>query len=325
MEAVPKLILCGYERGGTTLLSEIFRANGYESGFECGALLAASPQEFRRLQPYWDMLPGGWSVSEQVRDQAAQHDFVGFYDTLLRAAFPCHDGPFFDKTPKYMEQLALVRARAPLVTKAVVIHRDPRAVFVSMAKRLSPELEPEAGIRRNFSSLTSRYLSYFLGAISHLQSPDTLFVPFEELVGREDAWLKALGLFSDGRVFTRRKSASRFGNVTSDAMDLPKVAEFDRVLSRQLQSEILDATRLAALFVCDPVERVGLAEMWHDLSGQADRLLQNFDLPRSGILVEGEPFEPFAYLLRYPDVLKSGMNPVMHFERYGRRERRRPA
>lgn len=325
MAAVPHVLLCGYERGGTTLLSDIFRANGYASGFECGVLLAASPQDFRTLKPYWDMLPGGWSISEQVRADAASKDFSGFYDTVCRAAFPDHQGPFFDKTPKYMERLGVVRARAPFIDKAVVIHRDPRAVFVSMAKRLSPKLDPEAAVERNFNELTSRYLSYFLGAIAHLGSPDTLFVPFEEMVGREDAWMKVLGLFAAGRQFTRRQKRSRFENVTSDGMDLAKVIEFDRVLSSGLQTRILNTTRLAAPFICDPVARVRLGDQWDDMSGRADRILRSFDLPRTGAVVDGQLFEPFAYLLRYPDVLNAGVNPVIHFQRHGRQERRRGA
>lgn len=277
------------------------------------------------LKPFWDMLPGGWSVPEQVRATAAAQDFAGFYDTLCRAAFPHHSGPFFDKTPKYMEDLGVVRARAPFIGKAVVIHRDPRAVFVSMARRLSPGMDAEAGVARNFANLTTRYLSYFLGAISHMGSPDTLFVPFEEMVGREDAWLKVLGLFADGRPFGRRQTHSRFENVISQGMDSAKVVEFDRVLSAPMQARILDATRLAALFICDPVERVRRGDLWDDLSGGADRLLQKFDLPRAGLLVDGMIFEPFAYLLRYPDVLRAGMNPVVHFQRHGRREGRRAA
>lgn len=45
-------LLCGYERGGTALLSGIFRANGFDSGFECGVLLADQPKDMSALQPY---------------------------------------------------------------------------------------------------------------------------------------------------------------------------------------------------------------------------------------------------------------------------------
>lgn len=319
------VILCGYERGGTTLLSEIFRANGYESGFECGVLLAPSPQQFSNVKPYWDMLLNGWGISEETRARASERDFAGFYKVLCDAAFPDHGGGFFDKTPKYMECLGTARSRAPFARKAVVIHRDPRAVFLSMSKRLSPTLGAEQAVEKNFTELTRRYLSYFTGSIAHLNSDDVLFVPFEELVSREDAWLKTLGLAIRGAPFIRRTARARFENVTSSAMDLGKVIEYDHLLGKALQDRILDATRLASLFFADPVSRAGYGGLWAETSGRINTILTRNDLPRTGMTASGAYFEPFTYLLRYPDVLAAGMNPVVHYTKNGIRERRRPA
>ncbi|PPB80784.1 sulfotransferase family protein [Albidovulum inexpectatum] len=320
-----EFILGGYERGGTTLLSEIFRANGYESGFECGVLLGRHPSEMPRIQPYWDMLLNGWKIDDVTRKEAIRGDFDHFYRVLTRAAFPNHSGPFFDKTPKYMEHLGLCLNRAPFLKGAVIIHRDPRAFFVSAAKRLAPNVAPEEGVDVNFKHLADHYLSYFIGSIAHLSQPNVLFVPFEELVSREDAWLKTLGMFAIGKPFQPRQKPPRFVNVTSSKMDLSKIVEFDEVLSRKMQERILDATRLAAPFFASPVERARFGDLWEETIDKAKRRLKQFDLPAVGMVVEGNYFEPLTYLIRYPDILKSGVNPVNHYRNRGIREKRIPA
>ncbi len=37
----------------------MFRSNGYLSGFECGVLLAKSPRNFKKIQPYYNMMCDG--------------------------------------------------------------------------------------------------------------------------------------------------------------------------------------------------------------------------------------------------------------------------
>lgn len=318
-------ILGGYERGGTTLLSELFRANGFESGFECGVLMVDEPRSMPSLQPYWDLLPEGWDIDDAVRQHAIQGDFQHFYETLCKEAFPEHKGRFFDKTPKYMETLGRCMSRAPFLKGAVIIHRDPRAVFVSMSKRLSPELPAKEAIEKNFDLLKKRYLSYFIGSIAHVENPQVLFVPFEELVSREDAWLKVLGYFTTGIPFVTRKSNSRFVNVTSEKMDLGKVVEFDRLLPVDLQERILDATQLASPFFASPVERVRYGDLWARTLGLAKERLHAFGLAPLAVDVEGTYFEPLTYLIRYPDVLNAGVDPVQHFQKNGRLEGRLPA
>lgn len=321
----PSFILAGFEHGGTTLLSDLFRANGYESGFETGILLAQTPSEFPKCQPYWDMLLGGWKVSPEVRALAIRGNVEDFYSTVIESAFPNYNGSFFDKTPKYMESLGLCLSRAPFLRGAVVIHRDPRAVFASQAKRLSPDLPVSQAIEKNFKSLAHRYLSYFVGSIAHAGACNVLFVPFEELVSREDSWLKVLGLFTSGKPFVRRQKKGRFENVSSDRMETAKVVEFDRLLPPGLQDRILDATRLAAPFIASPVERVKYEGLWMDTIDRAERLLRHFDLPCVGMTVEGRYFEPLTYLIRYPDILTARVNPAEHYRNRGIREGRNPA
>lgn len=315
-------ILAGYERGGTTLLSEVFRANGYESGFECGVLMVDEPRQMAQFHPYWEMLLPGWKISEQTRAEAITGNVQHFYDTICHAAFPTFEGSFFDKTPVYMSKLGQCMHRVADLKGAVTIHRDPRAVFLSNAVRSYPQLSAEAAVEANFEALKQRYLSFFIGSVTHYDNPKVLFVPFEELVSREDVWLKNIGLFATGASFKKRHEKPRFNNVSSTKMDLRKVMEFDEVLSKDLQTRILDATKLASLFFADATDRAKFGQYWHDVKGEADDILKKHDLPRSLVLPDGTYFEPLTYLLRYEDVRKAKINPVDHFFRYGKNETR---
>jgi hypothetical protein len=318
-------ILAGYERGGTTLLSDLFRANGFESGFECGILLAEQPSRMPKMQPYWDMLLPGWNISPQVRKAACKGTVAEFYDTICRAAFPDFTGAFFDKTPRYMKSLGLCMSRAPFLKGAVIIHRDPRAVFVSTAKRMEPGMEIAEAIDKHFTHLRQHFLSYFYGSIGHLENPRVLFIPFEELVSREQIWLRTLGYFVSGAPFRQRSQKPRFNNVTSEKMDLGKVIEFDRLLPPALQKRILDETRIASLFFAGPVERAEYGALWESTYDQAKKRLTEHNLPAHGLDVDGVYFEPLSYLIRYPDVLKSKICPRLHFQKTGQREGRIPA
>ncbi|MDX5418626.1 MAG: sulfotransferase [Hymenobacteraceae bacterium] len=318
-------IIAGYERGGTTLLSDLFRANGFESGFECGVLLGKDPSEMPNFKAYWDMLLDGWSISEETRKKAISGDFKNFYDVLCSNAFPNFKGSFFDKTPRYMQNLGQCLHRAPFLKGAAIIHRDPRAFFVSATKRLSPKKSISAGIRENFTHLKSHYMSYFFGSIGHIEQANVLFVPFEEIVSREDAWLKTLGYFTIGTPFIKRSGKPRFNNVTSSKMDLGKIIEFDELVPPELQQNILEATRLASPFFAGPIERARYGELWEETFETAKKRLIQFELPAVGMDIDGTYFEPLTYLIRYPDILKSGINPAEHFRKAGRREKRIPA
>lgn len=131
------------------------------------------------------MLLKGWNISEAARSKAASGDFSHFYDTICTEAFPGNGGKYFDKTPIYMSMLGRCMSRAPDLEGAVVIHRNPRAVFLSMATRISPKLDAVKAVEKNFDNLVARYMSYFHGCIGQLWNPRVLFVPFEELVSRE--------------------------------------------------------------------------------------------------------------------------------------------
>lgn len=318
-----KLILAGFERGGTTLLSDIFRANGFESGFECGVLLGDEPRQMQKIQPYWDMLLTGWQISPEQRSKTINGNFAHFYNTLSATAFPDFDGPIFDKTPKYMQHLGRCLERAKFVERAIVIHRDPRSVFVSMAKRLEPDAQIQKAVERQFPILKNRYLSYFYGSIAHLENPKVLFVPFEELVSREEAWMKALGLFVTGKPFENRFKQTRFENTAANGMQLGKIIEFQEFLDPEMQKAILEATAIASPFFAGPVERAAYGDLWANRWHKAKKRIQEHNLEPSGVYVDGEYFEPLTYLIRYPDVLDAGVNPIEHYKNNGKFEGRR--
>lgn len=317
-------IISGYERGGTTLLSEIFRANGFESGFECGVLMARKPKEMYKIEPYWTMLLKGWGISEETRREAASGDFAHFYKTICKEAFPTHSGPFFDKTPIYMSQIGLCLHRAPFAKGAIVIHRDPRAVFLSMSKRLSPELAPDDAVEQNFQQLTNRYIRYFEGCISHHKSPKVLFVPFEELVTREDSWLNIIGNFVNQKKFGARNAPPRYSNVSSKTTDLTPVHEYSELLSKSTQKKILEATKIASVFFADPIDRAKYAPFWGEIKESAEKIIKNHQLPNTLTLNNGVYFEPFTYLIKNPDVREAKTNPVDHFINVGTKEGRTP-
>ena len=85
-QKLPEIILCGYERGGTTLLSEIFRNNGYQSGFECGVLLAQSPCEFKEVHPFYERILNDWKISKHELEYATNGNFEHFYDSIISSS-----------------------------------------------------------------------------------------------------------------------------------------------------------------------------------------------------------------------------------------------
>lgn len=325
---IPELLLCGYERGGTTLLSDIFRLNGYNSGFECGVLMCETPREFSRYKPYIDILYPGWGLERGKFKYLFKQDFEYFYSSLIEAAFP--GAPltvrYFDKTPIYMSALGSCLNRTSFINKAIVIHRDPRAVFVSMAKRLAKnKLLLEDYIFKNLDYLSNRYLDYFIGSAVHFFNPDVLFVPFEDLCTREDSFFKLLGDFSTGRSFYSKIKPSTFEKAKIQTMDLSKVYEFKKIISSELEDKILEKTKLAAVFFADPHDRVKYLDTFNDTCFKIDKILKREGLPKYGHKIEGLYFEPFTYMLRYKDVLDAETNPVTHFQKYGKYEGRNPS
>lgn len=325
IDCAVKIIITGYERGGTTLLSDLFRSNGYQSGFECGILLSDSPKNFKKHEPYYEMLLAGWGINKKQRNLLiGSKSFEEFYNRLTAFSFPDEEGTnFFDKTPAYMQSLGLVLQRAPFVEKVVVIYRDPRSVFQSWARRLDSAGSMEETISKNLIGWSRRYVSYFVGCVAHFGNPKVLFVPFEGLAVNSEQWSSIVGNFIDGRPFENAVLKPRFKNVDGSRIDFSRGFEH-RSLSVGLQYRILEATKLASPFFCADGVEEGHIQFWRDYRDKLQRRLKKYELPQIGVEVAGEYFEPLTYLLRYDDILKSGVNPVEHYRDCGVRENRKP-
>ena len=327
---LPEVVLCGYERGGTTLLSQIFRENGFASGFEVGVLMCASPAEFPSFKPYCDMLHAGWGLGQRITlAELCQGDFEFFYKKLATTAYPkkVHQR-FFDKTPIYMSRLGYVLQQTNFIKKAVVITRDPRAVFTSWAKRqLGDAPSPKAvqkEVKRRLAPYTSRYLDYFIGSIAHRNSSSVLFVPYEALCLDPLPMLKAMGEFAVGRPFTLERLNHNYKNVYGDAISTENVREFERYLDKDTQDLILDATQAASSFFLESENMADRSHPWVALNASVQMVLQRYEITQISESLDGVYFEPETYLIRYPDVLRSGVDPRRHFLQHGKYESRSP-
>lgn len=330
---LPSILLCGYERGGTTLLSQIFRENGYVGGFEVGALMCDTPKAFLSYKPYCDMLRPGWKLGNRITlKELCSADFEHFYHGLVSTAFPKkRDAPAFDKTPIYMSRLGYTLSRTSFINKAVVITRDPRAVFVSWAKRAIPEganaKAVDRLVRSQLPQYSRRYLDYFFGSITHRSSSNVMFIAYEDLCINQVDTIKRLGSFACERDFVLTDMTHNYKNIYGNNIGTSNVAAFDQYLEAETQDLVLKATELARPFFFEDVGTKSLSTLggWEKLENTAATTLEKFRLDATPVNIDGFYFEPETYLLRNSDVLLRAINPVDHFRRYGRREGRRPA
>ncbi|MEP3342370.1 MAG: sulfotransferase [Hyphomicrobiales bacterium] len=133
----PKLLICGMEHTGTTLISDLFRQiPGLDSGFEVGVLLRSSPREFKGLEPFYSNILKGWGITEdELAHCCDTDDFGEYYDRLMKVSRSLTDDTtiIFDKTPRYLAELSNVLKRS--ICPIVVSHKDPRAIVCSDFKR----------------------------------------------------------------------------------------------------------------------------------------------------------------------------------------------
>jgi hypothetical protein len=159
-----KAILCGYERGGTSLIAELLRQHpDLDGGFEGGFLLGKSPRDFLSISPYRSNVKLGWGISEEELQHACDTDsWQEVYRRLREKAGEIRDKRvwLFDKTPKYMEALPKVLRKVPDIPCIVVV-RDPRAVLWSWAKRSG--MDTESWIREHLRASCKRYVRYGKG------------------------------------------------------------------------------------------------------------------------------------------------------------------
>jgi len=132
-----KCIICGFEHGGTTMLSELIRQHPAVDGrFEIGFLLKDRIADFYREDNlHVEFLRSFWGVSDAcLRDYICKaSSWAEAYRRLVECSVVDNDALIYDKTPGYMSMLNKVLAKVD--APCVALMRDPRAILCSTRKR----------------------------------------------------------------------------------------------------------------------------------------------------------------------------------------------
>jgi hypothetical protein len=221
---VLKLIVCGFENSGTTLVSTVCCQHPrLDSGFECGFLLGDTPRDFPTIQPYCNYFKERWEVHDNQVAYMCDTDEWGECYRRAREISPVIQDKstmMLDKTPGYMRDLDRVLAKVPQIP-CVVIVRDPRALMVSWAKRTGFETSPESWLEHHLPTFCTRYVEYANGYRRAMQRfPDRLMlIQFEHLctdpVGVFSALFDFAGLTFDGAYTSFSTSYGVHGNNVS--------------------------------------------------------------------------------------------------------------
>jgi hypothetical protein len=241
-------IVCGYERGGTSLIAELLRQHPtLDGGFEGGFLLGKKPRGFLSLPPYRANVKPGWGITEEdLRHICDTDSWQDLYGRLHDKATEIREKGvgLFDKTPKYMERLPQVLSKVPHVPCIVVV-RDPRAVLWSWAKRSGVEVE--TWTKENLKSSCKRYTSYGKGwqaAIKGGFASRILLIRYEHFCTDPAFWAEKLfgflGLEFNGSFLHFRP---RFPNVYGNTPAQAYIDEYKKHFSDEICSKILARTK----------------------------------------------------------------------------------
>lgn len=242
------LLICGYERGGTTPVSEILRQHPrLVAGFEGGFLLADEPSEFPSVEPYYLNAKRGWNLDDQDMEYiCGVNSWTVLYERLRERYLEKLDdvssqARIFDKTPKYLEVLPAVLAKMPHVPCVVVV-RDPRALLWSWIKREGPDDFSPA----HLEGLCARYRSYGQGYRSALEAgfaDRLLLVHYESLSlapERESRrFFDFVGLDYEPEYLSFDPA---FPNVRGTTISADYISEYAQHLPAEVQERILELT-----------------------------------------------------------------------------------
>lgn len=239
----PKLLICGLEHTGTTLLSDLFRQlPGVDSGFECGVLLQSSPREFPNLQPFAQNMLEGWGITEEALSHCCETDkFEEFYRRLLSAAtvLDADTTAIFDKTPRYLSKLSVVLERCD--SPVVVSYKDPRASVCSDFKRAKTD---------NFDAWYDDYAPQKLRYVEtcynefakHADNPQVTTVGLEELAMNSRATMERMFAHA-GEAFKLNYAiidTLRYVNVKNRTVSADIAFEYVGKLSAEAQQRVLN-------------------------------------------------------------------------------------
>jgi len=246
---MPKIVVCGYERGGTTLVTEILRStNLYSSGFECAILSATNQKNLAQNFKVFN-IQKGWLLDCGDMDHIINSKSYGEVYKKLTESSQVFDSNkiLFDKTPAYMKELSKIIQRSPS-SKYVVICRDPRAVIYSWLKR-NPHVD--LAHTESMDHYTKRYLSYFEGYNNALKkySGKIFLLSYEKLCTNPEKEVAKLFVFLgiSNTVFSGLH-AKLFSNIHGNKITPTFIEEYKNRLPLEIQLEIIAKTKDAELF-----------------------------------------------------------------------------
>ena len=138
------VLVTGIEHSGTSLLSLLLERHPLLcGGFECGLLLADSPADFAKLEPWhqWMMDPveiGHWGIPESVMHEITESaDWAGAYRKIMEHSprFDRPDQRVVDKAPRYRLYLTEILDKAPTEIRCLVIEKNLANLWRSFRKR----------------------------------------------------------------------------------------------------------------------------------------------------------------------------------------------
>jgi hypothetical protein len=221
-----RAIVCGYERGGTTLISQILCTHPMlDSGFESGLLLANEPKQYlddvhSDFNDY--IIKESWGIDQNDLEYIlGTKKWESVYRRLRCRAEKIKNKKtyLFDKTPKYMLHLNDVLNRIDKVPCIVVI-KEPRGVIYSWLKR-HPDINISSVSEQLIKDCCKRYEDYARGynLANSIHSTRILRVDYEQLCLHPKKVTKKifdhLGLkFTDDNLFFEQKYEV-YGNTVS--------------------------------------------------------------------------------------------------------------
>ena len=240
-------IVCGYERGGTTLVNQILKQHPQlDSGFECGFLLKDNIADFLHCEPYHKRIRASWGLVEsEVKYICSAKNWPQAYQRLLeKSRFIQNKDVFlFDKTPKYMGNLSDVLKKVPHIP-CIVIVRDPRALISSEIKRQISKKNPHI-----LKKSCERYICYGRGwksAIANGYGDRILLVQYEDLCSNPykeaEKMFNFLGFEFDPSYLNFDPSQKKFNNVYDTKISDQYLTEYQQYLDEKTCKFILQET-----------------------------------------------------------------------------------
>ena len=235
LNGILSCVICGLEKGGTTVLSELIRQSPSVDGrFECGMLLEEDPHKWVGTVHARGIIDNWGGTPAHLEAIVNQPTFRGRYKVLQDLLGT--NLPLYDKCPVYLKHLnrTLYRANMP----AVVIIRKPWAVYASETKMRH---------RYQVGDFCRKYNIYMEGLMSAMdRHPGRIHVTsLEALCHNHLASMDVyafLGLEWDSSYFN---FSAKHSNVRSGGFDDSVITEWSGIISSSLMEYIEQQTKPA--------------------------------------------------------------------------------